>query len=78
MTCASYLIIHHPLSQQQNAGPAEGLPVLFPQWRGACYGAEQCSTSFSRCRGAAPDGPGDPVPSGGGIALQSTADAAGA
>ena len=77
MTCASYLIIHHPLSQQ-NAGPAEGLPVLFPQWRGSCYRAEQCSTSFSRCRVAAPDAPAGPPPSGGGIAPPSTADAAGA
>lgn len=64
MTCASYLIIHHPLSQQ-NAGPAEGLPVLFPQWRGACYGAEQCSTSFSRCklcRVVSPGAPAGPLP----------------
>lgn len=61
MTCAVYSIIHHPLSQQ-NAGPAEGLPVLFPQWRGSCYRAEQCSTSFSRCRVAAPDAPADRPP----------------
>ena len=61
MTCAVYSIIHHPLSQQ-NAGPAEGLPVLRPQLRGACYRAEQCSTSFSRCRGAAPDAPAGPLP----------------
>lgn len=61
MTCAVYSIIHHPLSQQ-NAGPAEGLPVLFPQWRGSCYRAELCSTSFSRCklrRVVSPDAPGD-------------------
>lgn len=65
MTFAVYSIIHHPLSQQ-NAGPAEGLPVLFPQWRGSCYRAEQCSTSFSRCRGAAPDAPADRPPQCGG------------
>ena len=61
MTCASYLIIHHPLSDA-NDGQAEGLPVVHPRGRGACCGAEQCSTSFSRCklcRVVSPDGPGD-------------------
>ena len=79
MTCASYLIIHHPLSEKQNGGQVWDLPVLRPRGRReAYYVAEPCSTSFSRCRGAAPDAPAGPPPSGGGIALQSTADAAGA
>ena len=61
MTFAMYSIIHHPLSCGKS-GPTEGLPVLRPQLRGACYRAEQCSTSFSRCklcRVVSPDAPGD-------------------
>ena len=61
MTCAVYSIIHHPLSER-NSGQGVGLPVVHPHKRGACYGAERCSTSLSRCRAVSPDAPGNRPP----------------
>ena len=65
MTSASYLIIHHPLSQQ-NGGQGKDLPVPRPCKRGAYDSAEQCSTSFSRCKVVSPGDPADRPPQCGG------------